>query len=310
MINLAKEHKKGYINLGLGVNNGIRRFKEKWGVEGIMSFFNPDEKNLRMIWLVEKSRKKSYLAGTTHLFPYSFKKSLDRLISNVDAIVLEAPVDEANMKKVIDNGLNSEGMPSLYNALDNQTIIKINKELDFAFQRYTPFLFSLNTISPGNIDWLSPLIKGLKPWMAFFNILAHYLRKRGWKHMMDVDAFKIAKKLGKDVYFLEKIEDHIDALDGIPFEKIVHFLKKIDEREECVEKFVDCYTKGYFVELISTVNSFPMHCPSVIDKRDPILYERMKAFLEKGGSIILVGVMHIPGIQKLLLDDGYKVEKI
>ena len=53
-----------------------------------------------------------------------------------------------------------------------------------------------------------------------------------------------------------------------------------------------------------------MHCPSVIDKRDPILYERMKAFLEKGDSIILVGVMHIPGIQKLLLDDGYKVEKI
>ncbi|MFZ3090961.1 MAG: hypothetical protein WA240_10125 [Nitrospirota bacterium] len=34
MINLAKEHGKGYINLGLGVNNGIRRFKEKWGGGG------------------------------------------------------------------------------------------------------------------------------------------------------------------------------------------------------------------------------------------------------------------------------------
>lgn len=31
MINLAKEHKKDYINLGLGVNEGIRRFKQKWG---------------------------------------------------------------------------------------------------------------------------------------------------------------------------------------------------------------------------------------------------------------------------------------
>ena len=31
MINLAKEHKKDYINLGLGVNEGIRRFKMKWG---------------------------------------------------------------------------------------------------------------------------------------------------------------------------------------------------------------------------------------------------------------------------------------
>ncbi len=31
MVNLAKESGKGYIHLGLGVNEGIRRFKEKWG---------------------------------------------------------------------------------------------------------------------------------------------------------------------------------------------------------------------------------------------------------------------------------------
>ncbi|MDD5245241.1 MAG: hypothetical protein PHU49_14630, partial [Syntrophorhabdaceae bacterium] len=31
MINLAQEKGKNLINLGLGVNSGIRRFKEKWG---------------------------------------------------------------------------------------------------------------------------------------------------------------------------------------------------------------------------------------------------------------------------------------
>lgn len=31
MVNMAREYGKGYINLGLGVNPGIRRFKEKWG---------------------------------------------------------------------------------------------------------------------------------------------------------------------------------------------------------------------------------------------------------------------------------------
>ena len=31
MINLTREHGKQTINLGLGVNEGIRRFKEKWG---------------------------------------------------------------------------------------------------------------------------------------------------------------------------------------------------------------------------------------------------------------------------------------
>jgi len=31
MINLTREHEKNTINLGLGVNEGIRRFKKKWG---------------------------------------------------------------------------------------------------------------------------------------------------------------------------------------------------------------------------------------------------------------------------------------
>ena len=31
MINLTREEGKNSINLGLGVNEGIRRFKEKWG---------------------------------------------------------------------------------------------------------------------------------------------------------------------------------------------------------------------------------------------------------------------------------------
>lgn len=31
MVNMAREWGKGYLNLGLGVNPGIRKFKEKWG---------------------------------------------------------------------------------------------------------------------------------------------------------------------------------------------------------------------------------------------------------------------------------------
>ena len=31
MVKVAKEHRKSYIHLGLGVNDGIRRFKGKWG---------------------------------------------------------------------------------------------------------------------------------------------------------------------------------------------------------------------------------------------------------------------------------------
>jgi hypothetical protein len=38
MINLTREHGKNTINLGLGVNEGIRRFKEKWGGKPFLTY--------------------------------------------------------------------------------------------------------------------------------------------------------------------------------------------------------------------------------------------------------------------------------
>ncbi|MCG2740751.1 MAG: hypothetical protein L6300_11025 [Syntrophaceae bacterium] len=38
MINLTREHGKNTINLGLGVNEGIRRFKEKWGGKPFLKY--------------------------------------------------------------------------------------------------------------------------------------------------------------------------------------------------------------------------------------------------------------------------------
>ena len=38
LINMSSEYGKGYIHLGLGVNSGIRRFKEKWGARPTLSY--------------------------------------------------------------------------------------------------------------------------------------------------------------------------------------------------------------------------------------------------------------------------------
>ncbi len=38
MINIAKEKNKRYINLGLGVNEGLRRFKKKWGGKPFLKY--------------------------------------------------------------------------------------------------------------------------------------------------------------------------------------------------------------------------------------------------------------------------------
>ena len=38
LINMSSEYGKGYIHLGLGVNSGIRRFKEKWGARPTVGY--------------------------------------------------------------------------------------------------------------------------------------------------------------------------------------------------------------------------------------------------------------------------------
>jgi uncharacterized protein YbaP (TraB family) len=146
--------------------------------------------------------------------------------------------------------------------------------------------------------------------MAFFKIWFSYLRKQGWRYTMDLDTLKIAKELGKDAYFLETIEEQIEALNRIPLERIVNYLKRVELWKKYMKFYVKNFLKGDLENIMSVAEGFPTRCESIIDKRDPILYERMKPFLEKGDTFAMVGITHIAGIRKMLLKDGYNVSQI
>lgn len=265
------------------------------------------EKDLKMVWKIERNGKRSYLAGTVHFFPYSFKKSLARYISSVDIVLLEGPLDVGTMRRVVDYSLLEKGEVSdLYGALEKETIIQINRELARPRRGLSSFPSYADIFKPKAGDFLYSLA-ALKPWMAFFTIWFQYLEKRGWRYMMDVDAFKIAQQLGKDIHFLEKIEEQLEALDGIPLERIVYFLKKIRHWSTYARAYVKCYLKGDLEDLMSIAEDFPSRCESVIDKRDRILYERMRGFFEKGNAIALIGSPHIREIKRMFLEDGYKL---
>lgn len=263
------------------------------------------ERELKMIWKVEKNGKVSFLAGTAHFFPYRFKKSLTIYIRSVKTVLLEGPLDENSMSKVLDSGLEKEKVSHLYDALDSETINQINKVFSHPRKGLSSFASYGDTFKPTE-DFLHSL-SALKPWMAFFSIWVHYLEKRGWRYKMDVDALTIAKQLRKDIYFLEQIEEQIDALDSIPLERIVHFLKKIRRWNTYAGVYVKHYLKGDLEHLMSVAKDFPSRCESVIEKRDHILYKRMKGFFEQGNTIALVGAPHTKAIKRMFLEDGFKL---
>lgn len=272
----------------------------------LFSFFSK-ERELKMVWEIQKGGKKSFLAGSAHFFPFGFKKSLTRYIADADAVLLEGPLDQGNMDRVVEQGAKGDGNHSLDGVLDVRTINEINKlEYTIHTQSYFGTYMMIFGQSP---DKLYNRIKDKRPWMAFFEIWSYYREKNGWEYTMDRDALNIAKELGKDVHFLEKIEEQIDALNGIPLERIVNFLKKVERWDGYARRYVKYYLKGDMERLISFATEFPTYCESIIDKRDPILYERMKPYLGRGNTIVFVGITHIQGIRKMLIEDGYSVQQ-
>ena len=265
------------------------------------------DRELRTIWKIEKDDRISYLIGAAHFFPYSFKRSLTRYIGNADTVLFEGPLDEDNMNKVVEQGSREDNNSSLNGVLDASTIKEINK-LEYTISTHSYLGAYAMTFGRSTDNSLYEQIKGQRPWMAFFYIWLYYRERNSWMYKLDMDAFKIANEMGKDFHFLEKIDEQIAALDAVPVERIVNFLKKINKWDGYAKRYVRYYLRGDLDGLLSSAAEFPTVCESIIDKRDPILYERMKPFLEKGNTVAVVGITHIQGIRKRLLEDGYTVQ--
>ena len=258
-----------------------------------------------MIWRVEKDGKKSFVVGTAHFFPYSFRTSLSRYIENAQTVLFEGPLDEDNMAKVVNAGFAKQNVPHLFEELDKQTIADIAQALAPPGRDRFPFLF----LTPGTSSAENPvydMIKGMKPWMAFFTIWRRFLEQKGWRYSVDLEAYSIAAEMGKDIVFLETIEEQIEVLEGFSSEKIVDFLKRIKSWNAYTQAYVKGYLGGDLANLRSITGDFPTRRFTVIEGRDRVLYERMLVYLEKGNAIACVGAPHIPGISGMLRSGGYQ----
>jgi uncharacterized protein YbaP (TraB family) len=151
------------------------------------------------------------------------------------------------------------------------------------------------------------MVKGLKPWMAFFTLWTQYLEQQGWKNSVDLEAYRLAKEMRKTIVFLETIDEQIGVLEGLPQERIIDFLKRADRWSHYLRKYVKCYLRGDLEEFLTLSTGFPSRSFAVIERRDEIFFERMRPHLEKGGAIVFVGSPHVNGISRMMIAEGYEV---
>jgi len=269
-----------------------------------MNVFPWKEKQLRTVWKVEKNGKVSFLVGTAHFSPYSFRKALTGLVQGSETVLFEGPLDQESMARVAQYGCRGEDTPSVYDALDPAIIREINRALADRSGPATAAGSYLDLIYRNTAGFLAEHARGARPWMAFFTTWSAFLN---WKHSMDVEASHIARKLGKEVGYLETIEDQLAALDGIPFDRIVNYFHRFQHWNVHKELFAKVFIEGNPQNYLSITGEFPTRCESIIGKRDPIFFRGIKASFEKRQTTAFVGVGHIPGIRKMFLDEGYRV---
>lgn len=216
-----------------------------------------------MIWEVEKGGRVSFLAGTAHFFPYSFKTSITKYAKEAQNICLEGPLGPESMNKVREAGLMEPGSTHLFADLDAATIDDVNDNL-MPHRRKRSSSFLVESIRPESENPVFEMVKDMKPWMTFFTLWTEYLELKGWKYSVDMEGFTGARELDKQIVFLETIEEQIQALESLPYERIINFLERVALWDTYIRDYAKRYLAGDFLRLKSMGIGFPSRAPSVI----------------------------------------------
>jgi hypothetical protein len=257
-----------------------------------------------MVWEVERRGLRSRLVGAAHFFPRHFRRDLRRLIGGARIVLLEGPLDEAATRKVLEAGVGSGG-DQIYKAARE----KIHARLGIVSAPLDVHQMLKDLVFGRQEQWLEEELRALKPWAAFFGIWTRFRARQGWTYTLDLDAARIAAELGRQIRYLETIEEQIAVLEAVPLERIARFLSLEDWSAYCAG-YERHYLAGELDALVAAARAFPTYCEPVVGRRDIVLAERMGPELERGGACVVIGVAHCPGVLARLAQDGYEVAQL
>lgn len=355
MLSSSKQAGKHFVHLGLGVNEGILRFKLKWGgkpyfayqlaqwTEKNVSVYqvpeqvdaldkenvgqtlamvlmryhgnpsarqvlgeSPPLKPFAMLWKVEKEGKISWLGGTAHFFYYSFESSFRKLFRRVDNVIFEGPLDSGFMSKVDEAGKTlPDGMTPLIDMLEEHEVAKLENIVWGPQGKLVKFL-GMAAKNKKDVRWL---LSHARPWHAFFSLWTAFLERQGWKNSVDMEAWRIAREMDKNVIAMESLEEQLDALGSLPVQRVLNFFRSCDQWKHRSKRNLQAYLAGDLELMMGSSAEFPTRTEYVIGRRDQRFRERMRPYLEQGRSAVFVGTAHLVNLRKMLVEDGFKVRQ-
>lgn len=342
MVRMAGRKGKEFLHLGLGVNDGIRRFKTKWGgtpqvpyemaewreqetrdgMTGIMRSLAampresmsksqylaslPQQRKVAMLWEMEKNGRRSWIGGTAHFFCYSFERSFQRFFDKVDTVIFEGPLDQQSLDEVSAAGNNpAADSPRIIEALREQEISRLERVV-CGPRGFWARLLDMEEKNPPDVRHL---LANTRHWMAFFSLWNGFLVRQGWNQSVDLEAWHLAHEMGKTVKAMETIPEQLETLESITVTRIVNFLRKCGEWKRYLRRNERAYLKGDVEKLFGTSVEFPTRTETVIHRRDLRFLERMMPFIEEGRCAVFVGSAHMINLRSMLTEAGFTLRR-
>jgi len=343
MIRMAGRLGKEFIHLGLGVNEGIRRFKTKWGgspalpyvmasweeketarsgVNEIMRALAsssgtsmskqeflaglPRQRRFAMLWEIEKDGRSSWIGGTAHFFCYSFESSFRKLFERVDTVVFEGPLDQASLDQVSEKGRSPEpGSTRLIDVLTEEDLHRLERVV-IGPRGFWARVLGFQRPDPPDVRYF---LSETRHWMAFFSLWTGYLKRHGWDQSVDLEAWHLAHDVAKAVVGMETIVEQIEILESIPLSRVARFLRLCDRWDGYIRRYERAYLKGDVNGMMGTSTEFPTRTAQVIHRRDLLFLERMTPFLKAGRCAVFVGTAHLLNLLPLLEGAGFRVRR-
>jgi uncharacterized protein YbaP (TraB family) len=268
--------------------------------------FWPIEKPLRMVWRVEKDGRASHLIGTAHFFPHSFRRPLTRLMREVATVMFEGPLDEASSTRVVQYGRQGEDAPTFIDALTSEAVQRIDCLLRERLDGQSDQAWLLSLVERKPV-YFESFTRGVRPWAAFFSIWQTYL---DWDYSVDLEGYRIACKLGKQIQYLETIDEQLAVLDNIPLDRIARQLNDVENWGIYRDEYVSSFLAGDLEKMVSLTARFATRGPVVVGARDRILFERMLPVVAREGALAFIGFPHIPGVCTLFREAGYSIAQV
>jgi uncharacterized protein YbaP (TraB family) len=148
-----------------------------------------------------------------------------------------------------------------------------------------------------------------RPWMAFFSLWTSFLARHGWNQSVDLEAWRLAREMGKRVHAMETIAEQIETLESIPIPRIVNFLRQCRHWRRYIQRNAKAYLKGDIDAMAGTTIEFPTRTELVIGRRDANFFTRMQPFLEEGRCAVFVGTAHMFNLRHMIAAAGFNIRR-